>query len=112
MWPFNRTPKPEFTVGCAYDDGSPKIGQWRFARLDGRFVFDYDDGRKGFASPSFYDVDPFAEYVTTLEQELEAARRELEAIFDHHTGEPHWGGLCPWMDEALTRHAARTAERE
>ena len=50
-------------------------GRWRFARFDGRFVFDYDDGRKGFRSSKFFDTDSFAEYVNTLE----VALREAEA---------------------------------
>ena len=45
-------------------------GAWRFSRWDGRFVFDSADKKRvGFYSDCWYDVDPFAAYVTRLEAE-------------------------------------------
>ena len=54
-------------------------GRWRFSRLDGRFVFDFDDGRKGFHSPLFKDAEAFAVYATRLEAENAALTRERDA---------------------------------
>ena len=53
-------------------------GKWRFSRFDGRYVYDYDDGRRGFGSPTWFDVDPFAKYVNDLESRI-ARLPQLEA---------------------------------
>ena len=55
-------------------------GPWRFSRLDGRFVFDCDDGRKGFHSPLFKDAEAFAVYATRLEAEIAALTRERDEM--------------------------------
>ncbi len=58
-------------------------GNWRFSRLDGRFVFDYADGKHvGFYSDKWFDVDPFAAYVTALEADLALARAKAALCDD------------------------------
>jgi hypothetical protein len=56
-------------------------GTWRFSRFDGRFVYDYENGDKGFRSPTWYDVDPFAEYVNELEKECERQHLLAEHLY-------------------------------